>query len=74
MKDLHFVFLSEQTSLRIILQAPHIHGVLVLVTGDKFIAGDNNTGEQLSPATPAINVLLVTRTRTQWMWGAAKDR
>jgi hypothetical protein len=45
-------------------------------TGDKFIAGDNDTGEQLSPVTttPAINLFLVTRTRTPWRWGAAKDR
>jgi hypothetical protein len=35
------------------------------VTGDKFIASDNDTGEQLLP---------VTRTRTPWKWGAAKDR
>jgi hypothetical protein len=26
------------------LAAPHFHGVLVLVIGNKFIAGDNNTG------------------------------
>ena len=26
------------------LAAPHLHGVLVLVTGNKFIAGDNDTG------------------------------
>ena len=45
-------------------------------TGDKFIAGDNHTGEQLSPVTttPAINLLPVTRTRTPWRRGAAKDR
>ncbi len=45
-------------------------------TGDKFIASDNYTGEQLSPVTttPAINLLTVTRTRTPWRWGAAKDR
>ncbi len=43
---------------------------------DKFIAGDNNTGEQLSPVTttPAINLLPVTRTRKGWRWRAAKDR
>jgi hypothetical protein len=48
----------------------------VIVTGDNFIAGDNDIGEQLSPVTttPAINLLLVTRTRTPWRWGAAKDR
>jgi hypothetical protein len=27
------------------LAAPHLHGVLVLVTGDKFITGINNTGD-----------------------------
>jgi hypothetical protein len=26
------------------LAAPHLHGVLVLVTSDKFIAGINDTG------------------------------
>jgi hypothetical protein len=48
----------------------------VVVTGDKFVAGDNDTGEQLSPVTmtPAINLLPVTRTRTPWRTGAAKDR
>jgi hypothetical protein len=37
-------------------------------TGDNFVTGDNNTGEQLSPVTTtlAINLLLVTRTRTPW--------
>ena len=34
----------------------------VVDTGDKFIV---DTGDQLSP---------VTRTRTPWRWGAAKDR
>ena len=45
-------------------------------TGDNFVAGDNDTGEQLSPVTmtPAINLLPLTRTRTPWRWGAAKDR
>jgi hypothetical protein len=45
------------------------------ITGDNFISGDNDTGEQLSPVTttPVINLLLVTRTRTPWGWGAAKD-
>ncbi len=45
-------------------------------TGDNFVAGDNDTGEQLSPVTttPAINLLPVTRTRTPWRWGVAKDR
>jgi hypothetical protein len=28
------------------LAAPHLHGVLVLVTGDKFIAGVVDTGEK----------------------------
>jgi hypothetical protein len=56
------------------------HGFSVIVgvvdTGDSFIAGDNYIGEQLSPVTttPAINLLSVTRTRTPWRWGAAKDR
>ena len=27
------------------LAAPHHHGVLVLVTGEKFIAGVNDTGD-----------------------------
>jgi hypothetical protein len=27
------------------LAAPHLHGVLVLVTGDKFIPGINDTGD-----------------------------
>ena len=45
-------------------------------TGDNFVAGDNDTGEQLSPVTttPAINLLPITRTRTPWRWGAAKER
>jgi hypothetical protein len=56
------------------------HGFSVIAgvvdTRDKCIAGDNDTGEQLSRVTtkPAINLLLVTRTRTTWRWGAAKDR
>jgi hypothetical protein len=40
-------------------------------TGNNFVAGDNDTGDQLSPV---INLLPVTRTRTPWRWGAAKDR
>ncbi len=42
-------------------------------TGDKFII---DTGDQLSAVTttPAINLSPVTRTRTPWRWGAAKDR
>ncbi len=56
------------------------HGFSVITgvvdTGDKFIAGDNDTGEQLLllTTTPAINLLPVTRTRTPWSWEAAKDR
>ncbi len=48
----------------------------VIDTSDKFITGVNDTGDQLSPVTmtPAINLLPVTRTRTPWRWGAAKDR
>jgi hypothetical protein len=42
--------------------------------GEQFTTGDKDTGEQLSPVTLAINLLPVTRTRTPWMWGAAKDR
>jgi hypothetical protein len=39
-------------------------------------ACDNGTGEQLSPVTttPAIHLLPVSRTRTPWRWGAAKER
>ena len=29
------------------LAAPHLHGVLVLVTGNKFITGVNDTGDKL---------------------------
>jgi hypothetical protein len=45
----------------------------VIDTGDKFII---DTGDQLSAVTTtlAINLSLVTRTRTPWRWGAAKDR
>jgi hypothetical protein len=56
------------------------HGFSVIAgvvdTGDKCIAGDNDTGEQLSRVTtkPAINLLPVTRKRAPWRWGAAKDR
>ena len=48
----------------------------VVVTGDKFLTSVNDIGEQLSPvtATPAINLLPVTRTRTPWRRRAAKDR
>jgi hypothetical protein len=57
----------------------------VVDTGNKFIIGVNDTGKQLSLVTmtpvntdvvvlsPVINLLLVTRTRTPWSWGAAKD-
>jgi hypothetical protein len=53
------------------------HGFSVIAgvadTGDKFIV-DN--GDQLSVVTTtlAINLSPVTRTRTPWRWGAAKDR
>jgi hypothetical protein len=52
------------------------HGFSVIAsvvnTGDKFIV---DTGDQLSAVTtPAINLSPVTRTRTPWKWGAAKDR
>jgi hypothetical protein len=53
------------------------HGFSVIVgvidTGDKFII---DTGDQLLAVTmtPAINLSPVTRTRTPWRWGAAKDR
>ncbi len=45
----------------------------VVDTGDKFIV---DTGDQLSAVTmtPAINLSPVTRKRTPWRWGAAKDR
>ncbi len=45
----------------------------VVDNGDKFIV---DTGDQLSAVTttPAINLSPVTRTRTPWRWGAAKDR
>jgi hypothetical protein len=45
----------------------------VVDTGDKFIV---DTGDQLSAVTttPAINLSPVSRTRTPWRWGAAKDR
>jgi hypothetical protein len=63
------------------------HGFSVIAgvgdTGDKFITGINDTGnnfiagvvdtaEQLFAGDN--NLLLVTRTRTPWRWGAAKDR
>jgi hypothetical protein len=46
------------------------HGFSVIASGvamgNKFISGDNETGEKLSPATttPAINLLPVTKTET----------
>ncbi len=47
----------------------------VVDTGDKFITRDNDTKQlSLLTTTLAINLLLVTRTRTPWRWGAAKDR
>ncbi len=48
----------------------------VVHTSDKFITGINDTGGQLSlvTTTTAINLFLVTRTRTLWRWGDAKDR
>ncbi len=53
------------------------HGFSVIAgavdTGDKFIV---DIGDQLSAVTttPVINLSSVTRTRTPWRWGAAKDR
>ncbi len=53
------------------------HGFSVITsvvdTGDKFIV---DTGDQLSAVTTtlAINLSPVTRTRTPWRWGAAKNR
>ncbi len=53
------------------------HGFSVIAgvvdTRDKFIV---DIGDQLSAVTmiPAINLSPVTRTRTPWRWGAAKDR
>jgi hypothetical protein len=53
------------------------HGFSVIAgvvdIGDKFFV---DTGDQLSAVTttPAINLSPVTRTRTPWRWGAAKDR
>jgi hypothetical protein len=46
------------------LAAPHLHGVLVLVTGNKFIAGVIVTGDNWSPVslTPVINLSLVSMT------------
>jgi hypothetical protein len=40
------------------LAAPHLHGILVLVTGNKFIAGIVVTGDNCSPVslTPMRNL------------------
>jgi hypothetical protein len=43
------------------LAAPHLHGVLVLVTGDKFIAGIIVTADNWSPMS-TINLSLVSTT------------
>ena len=50
------------------LAAPHLHGVLVLVTGNKFIAGvvvtgDNSSLVLLSPATKLSPVSLSPATK-----------
>ncbi len=51
------------------------HGFSVIAsvvdTGDKFIIGDNDTGEQLSSVTktPAICLFLVTMTPVNRVWG-----
>ncbi len=43
------------------LAAPHLHGVLVLVTGDKFIAGVVVTADNWSPVS-MINLFPVSTT------------
>ena len=43
------------------LAAPHLHGVLVLVTGDKFIAGVVGTADNWSPVS-TINLSPVSTT------------
>ena len=43
------------------LPAPHLHGVLVLVTGDKFIAGVIVTADTWSPVS-TINLSPVSTT------------
>jgi hypothetical protein len=43
------------------LAAPHLHGVLVLVTGDKFIAGVVVSADNWSPVS-TINLSLVSTT------------
>jgi hypothetical protein len=47
------------------LAAPHINGILVLVKGNKFIAGVVVTGDNCSPVSlsPPINCSLVSRYR-----------
>jgi hypothetical protein len=46
------------------LAAPHLHGNLVLVTGNKFIAGVVVTGDNCSlmSLTPVRNLLLISTT------------
>jgi hypothetical protein len=46
------------------LAAPHLHGILVLVSGSKFIACVVVTGDNCSPLSlsPAINLSPVTST------------
>jgi hypothetical protein len=43
------------------LAAPHLHGVLVLVTGDEFIAGVVVTADYWSPVS-TINLSLLSTT------------
>jgi hypothetical protein len=43
------------------LAAPHLHGILVLVTGDKFIAGVVVTADNWSPVS-TINLSPVSTT------------
>ncbi len=62
-------------SLTPVIRPCHRFSVIagVVDTGDNFIV---DTGDQLSAVTTtlAINLSPVTRTRTPWRWGAAKDR
>ncbi len=46
------------------------------IFSQEFIAGDNDTGEQLSPVTTtlAINLLPVTRPRTPLKWGVDRRK
>jgi hypothetical protein len=48
------------------LAAPHLHGGLVLVTGNKFVAGVVVTGDNCSPVslTPVRNLSPVSTTPT----------